>query len=691
MARLRPSRVSRVARQQTQFGELDTTPTNHHFQSPEQQAFNSALSNSREEIHHKARPRHPEVDTGISDADLMEMQDSLDAGATTSGYNKNDPSSPNDVWDFSLGSTPAFSSPNNGLGGLPDTVPIPDSQYLVGHQYQEKPATATAADHVDFSETATTARRSSPCHPNQDSEADWDFGTTPGRPVNNFNFEDGKICNETLKSKSSKIDEPKIKILGIAECLESRQFTSPAGTSAAQQAKKRKQRAKSPVEFDEVTQKVKKADPCRKKPRIEHKPVEAKEVEGKRALRSQKDSKTPASKRQTKVTKKTTIGDSQESYGPSSAGFAESSSAYRARARTGRREKARNNAPRSALVILTDDASDTTLPSVSAMDMGIDTPTHKTGDKAMADTELFDFGGAFGTSPPGAGDNTATSSAKVPHKKIATAQESSSPRQVAYIFQESAHDHQILSSPKKSVDLNALSGSLNDENFDGSAKACTPQTHKSAMYESLSPGSPMPKNIGQDITSDDVGVTCALSPNIVRGAPKKRRTLSTSKYNSPNTVPLQLHSSLFASAQDSGYQRVPDTTGSRRISVSDSGSPMRSSTGKIAGLDKAVGSRPFDNVSITEEGQEEIGTEGISPRRRLFSATSATTDHSHHQRATSPVNNSRTASPDSPSCQNEDCRGISEFFEPNASIGLLEDGEILREINTIPRVRRCAP
>ena len=389
MPRRRSSQRSRVQRQSTQFGELDTTPTSHHFQSPEENPFNTALSRSNNRNEPSAEMKRlsqvsEDYSQSLADQDLLSFHDSL----TESNPNSKNPESeghstrrsspmnvttPNPHWDFSPedpednDSVPPISSPRSGTDRLPDTVPIPATQELES----EPDEAAQPHGRVDFSDTATTARRSSPFGIDHPVETAWELGTTPGKSTTHHEEENDEETSTPAKgvhssphlnidhgynavpaNESSRVNEPR-KAPGmdltpeIGDSFETPSIMLPpaphldasslqkglgpssrdqlpaptttatepqggrntfqqerkaskkkpledesvweipdsipdssqivgqnsASGSAVQRGKKRKQRAKSPVKFDEATQKVQKAVMSTKRSRPVRMPI----------------------------------------------------------------------------------------------------------------------------------------------------------------------------------------------------------------------------------------------------------------------------------------------------------------------------------------------------------------------------------------------------------------------------------
>ena len=194
--RNRPRSNQRVS---SHFGELDTTPTNHHLQSSQQKTKGQhSLATTRQSVgaHTKSsRPISDGLNNGLDDDDLLAL-DTMAAGPNTRQdhpqselsprthcHSPDKGETPKDIWDFEPetdadgSSLPPLSSPRSGLDNLPDTVPIPPDQEAV----RPPQDTANAQPGFDLSETASTLRRSSPFEADETRNTLWDFGETPMR------------------------------------------------------------------------------------------------------------------------------------------------------------------------------------------------------------------------------------------------------------------------------------------------------------------------------------------------------------------------------------------------------------------------------------------------------------------------------------------------------------------------------
>lgn len=186
-------------RQSTQFGELDTTPTSRHLRSSkakelaiDQPAGGSANPRPSSGTDVNASPVQPnsspgEFEDGVDDVDLIQLDYSgnvkmesqvpdftwSEAGSTrkrSSPLRTGDASQ--SPWEFDeKDSMNPFSSPRSGLERLPDTMPLPRDPTLDAQsQSQREPGSR-----IDFSETASTMRRSSPLLPQGRMTENWEF------------------------------------------------------------------------------------------------------------------------------------------------------------------------------------------------------------------------------------------------------------------------------------------------------------------------------------------------------------------------------------------------------------------------------------------------------------------------------------------------------------------------------------
>jgi hypothetical protein len=161
----------------TQFGELDTTPTSRHMQFPLEP--NKTLTSSPKR--NQKQPTH-EHEFGSDGLDV-EMMQAADGASTKMQQSLNAPSYPwsepdsqtrrsspvqdeetqRDIWEF-YEDVPMsqFSSNLRDADALPDTVPLAKPELTSEPNFQDIPNKQEIPRMVDLSETASTAQRSSP-------------------------------------------------------------------------------------------------------------------------------------------------------------------------------------------------------------------------------------------------------------------------------------------------------------------------------------------------------------------------------------------------------------------------------------------------------------------------------------------------------------------------------------------------
>lgn len=317
-----PPRRQRQQRQTTQLGELDTTPTRPSASPnlPEQQGQHGDIS--EHSIHE--RFDSDGFENGIEDGDLVQLADTQAIPQTTvskgfswsetgSGARRSSSVSSGGMskgFYGYLGVDTAFSSPVSGIDALPDTVPLPidlTHDPLLGDKKQ-------APVIVDFSETATTAVRSSPmtgsrfsrgtrASSHRDSvdraQVDDSINQTPSqlitvdtngpvapqsgeaiktsakespnRPVLLDSVQEGDKATHDARSVTNKATYHRrgdtslmthfVSLDGAADRLDDGEGAVLEKTEVAvdgnKHKRKRKQRPKSPLQFDDETQEVK--------------------------------------------------------------------------------------------------------------------------------------------------------------------------------------------------------------------------------------------------------------------------------------------------------------------------------------------------------------------------------------------------------------------------------------------------
>ncbi|KAH7150385.1 hypothetical protein B0J13DRAFT_287853 [Dactylonectria estremocensis] len=202
-SRGKAAKTPKPKREPTQFGELDTTPTSRHLRSNRTRKLATDDSpteviglnpSSGVEVHASpVQPSSPEeFDDGVDDVDLVKLvcpeDNTLESRVQDFNWSEGESlpkrSSPlraedgsQSLWEFDERDSNPFSSPRSGLNKLPDTVPLPRDPSL---DTQSRLRT-DARGPVDFSETASTMRRSSPLVPQTSIAGNWEFNQSSPR------------------------------------------------------------------------------------------------------------------------------------------------------------------------------------------------------------------------------------------------------------------------------------------------------------------------------------------------------------------------------------------------------------------------------------------------------------------------------------------------------------------------------
>ncbi|KAF5002208.1 hypothetical protein FGRMN_514 [Fusarium graminum] len=171
----RSSQRTRPRQQSTGFGELETTPTSRHLQSPhrgQRQKSKLELPNQdsnpeAQNVRLQSQTSADEFENSLNDADVARLanlnesvpsaQPHQDFSWSEGGSTRRSSPVREDEQNLSENQESAideFSSPKSGPEKLPNTQPLP-SQTLTGHTVEKRTL-------VDFSETASSVRRSSP-------------------------------------------------------------------------------------------------------------------------------------------------------------------------------------------------------------------------------------------------------------------------------------------------------------------------------------------------------------------------------------------------------------------------------------------------------------------------------------------------------------------------------------------------
>ncbi|KAL7942537.1 hypothetical protein V8C42DRAFT_354689 [Trichoderma barbatum] len=186
-----------------------------------------------------------------------------EAGSTANNTRRSSPADLIDIqcdglWDFEESLAP-FSSPSSEKNRLPDTMPLTGTRQVDESLLQ--------AQHVDFSETASTARRSSPFGTSDGFKDIWNFDETPPTsgpspsipqnlqtsssahlpPNELYDSTPRKAAASTKATASLKPNDPVAS--GDAK-------GRPVKTALQSKGKKNRQRAKEPIKFDPLTQEI---------------------------------------------------------------------------------------------------------------------------------------------------------------------------------------------------------------------------------------------------------------------------------------------------------------------------------------------------------------------------------------------------------------------------------------------------
>ncbi|KAH7134222.1 hypothetical protein EDB81DRAFT_93807 [Dactylonectria macrodidyma] len=202
-SRGKAAKAPKAKREPTQFPELDTTPTSRHLRSNRARKLATNYSptevigpNPSSGVKVHASPVQPsspeEFEDGLDDADMVDLvchgditsesrfQDfNWSEGGSlpkrSSPLRAEDDAQP--PWEFDdKDSMYPFSSPRSGLDRLPDTMPLPRDPTFD----TQSPSRMEAGGRVDFSETASTMRRS-PSLPQTSVAGNWEFNHSSPR------------------------------------------------------------------------------------------------------------------------------------------------------------------------------------------------------------------------------------------------------------------------------------------------------------------------------------------------------------------------------------------------------------------------------------------------------------------------------------------------------------------------------
>ncbi|KAL7783581.1 hypothetical protein V8C37DRAFT_397066 [Trichoderma ceciliae] len=293
-ARTKPNTRARMQRMPTKFSELDVTPSrpgDKHHSPLLNETGKLPLSQTNAD---DCPPGGDEAGKSVSDGHQQDVTTAdgfawSEAGSTNI-TRRSTPVNPDDIlaeecWDFDDedASLAPFSSPSSAKNKLPDTMPLVRENQADEWSHTPRPQ-------IDFSETASTIRRSSPFAIKDASKDLWDFSesfssrgsspdtlnnkgqtltlsaTAPSSEPLHLPMEDlydatprklaapVEIITEQKGNKPRAIGE----IQGHSTDTILQQKPEPTTTSsqACAKSKKRRQRAKEPIRFDPLTQEI---------------------------------------------------------------------------------------------------------------------------------------------------------------------------------------------------------------------------------------------------------------------------------------------------------------------------------------------------------------------------------------------------------------------------------------------------
>ncbi|KAH6608472.1 hypothetical protein Trco_001818 [Trichoderma cornu-damae] len=294
--RQKPNTRARMQRAQTTFSELDLTPNRP----------SDTTSQGRRSVDQDGEALLPQdkVNIGLADddepgklvSDEHEHQDGMtevntfawsEAGSTNI-TRRSTPVNPSDIpieelWDFGDESLSPFSSSTADNTALPDTMPL-------AHEHQADAQPLFPGRLVDFSETASTIRRSSPFGTSDACKDIWDFEYSASSSGASPDTVDGKGQTETPSAVKSSAP-PHLHVDGLCDAAPRKSATpaqavaqrkgngskaigdamtdstdtvlrrksnstGQAPPEASAKSKKRRQRAKEPIKFHPLTQEI---------------------------------------------------------------------------------------------------------------------------------------------------------------------------------------------------------------------------------------------------------------------------------------------------------------------------------------------------------------------------------------------------------------------------------------------------
>ncbi|KAL6886305.1 hypothetical protein HDV57DRAFT_383711 [Trichoderma longibrachiatum] len=259
--RAKPATHARMQRTATQFSELEVTPSRHEDIAK--------VVETTIEINHTETLEAP--GPGVRSSNPFSWSDA----GSTSNTRRSSPTNigeipADDIWQFDdLESLDPFSSPGLADSCLPDTIPILEKSAICEN---EAKVSNTPRRHIDFSETASTARRSSPFVTSDARPDVWDFEDSPNAAGSSPNTTNGIL--ESLYAPADDLYEATPKKPGppAPAVVDQSVHASKASSQPGQKAKRR-QRAKEPIRFDSRTQEIVEVPAAKKKSTASRLPI----------------------------------------------------------------------------------------------------------------------------------------------------------------------------------------------------------------------------------------------------------------------------------------------------------------------------------------------------------------------------------------------------------------------------------
>ncbi|KAL7911775.1 hypothetical protein GGI35DRAFT_298493 [Trichoderma velutinum] len=274
--RAKPNTHARMQRCSTQFNELDVTP-NRPEEKTRYLVTNEADAPRVSKSHtHEPFPGDQEQGAIPVDEDVQPTKPFAwsDAGSTANNTRRSSPAdlgqlSNDDFWDFEESLAP-FSSPSSERNKLPDTIPLASTE--------QDDQSYIPMNRVDFSETASTIRRSSPFGGTNETRDIWIFddssaNSSPGpvipkdMPVLSSDHLPSDELYDFTPKKASVPTQGGGKPSGNQPGVNDDTTNCSSKTTLPSKGKKQRPRAKKPIRFDPLTQEILEEPASKKKKR----------------------------------------------------------------------------------------------------------------------------------------------------------------------------------------------------------------------------------------------------------------------------------------------------------------------------------------------------------------------------------------------------------------------------------------